>query len=121
MQHTADLPPADELTTSELTRQLNAHLLPGATATTVIHECPAQCQFGVPRSWIIQAHKAARRGRVQDDGTKFLPYHEHDNRELLESLSVKLGFDIAVIDAAAEGDTEPLVNAMYDGLRELSK
>lgn len=52
-----------------------------------------------------------------DNGTRHLAYHEYRKREIAESLSVKLGFDIKVIRVAEEEEEEadavrPLLGAI---------
>jgi hypothetical protein len=113
------VPPADELDTRELATTLCHQLLPGATACTPLDDELEHAAAGVPRSWLIQAHKAARR-RDPNDDTTVDAYLHHDDHELLASLSVKLDFDLDEIDTSPAGrPPRPVLVALYDGLREL--
>lgn len=113
------VPPADQLETYEIASLLCHRILPGATSTALLgeewthrHEC------GLPRSWLLQVHKAARRHRDIDDGTQHMEYYQYSDRELAESLSAKLDFELEVVDQAAEGTLGPILEAVYEGFRE---
>jgi hypothetical protein len=114
------VPPPDELDTLELATTLCHQLLPGATVRTPLDDNELEhTAAGVPRSWLIQAHKAARH-RDPNDDTTVDAYIHYDDHELLASLSVKLDFDLNEIDTSPAGrPPRPVLVALYDGLREL--
>jgi hypothetical protein len=113
------VPPAAELDTRELATTLCHQLLPGATVRTPLDDEFEHAAAGVPRSWLIQAHKAARRRDTNDD-TTVDAYLHYDDHELLASLSVKLDFDFDEIDTSPAGrPPRPVLVALYDGLRDL--
>lgn len=115
-----DLPPATELSTDQLAHQLCHHLLNGPTSTRLYHEAMVDDDIGIPRSWLIASHKAARRRRPNDDGTAHMTYHEHSDAEILASLSVKLEFDLEACKTATQnGNDRVVLAAIYDGLRDL--
>jgi len=113
------VPPADGLDTRELATTLSQELLPGAAVHTLLDDDELEhAAAGVPRSWLIQAHKAARR-RDPDD-TTVDAYIHYDDHELLASLSVKLDFELDKIDTSPAGrPSRPILVALYDGLRQL--
>lgn len=111
-----DLPPAEELSTDRLATLLCHRLLPGATSTT----CYPKGTYRVPDSWLIAAHKAARRHRPQDDGQVHLRYSKYTAEEILGSLSVKLDFDLEAVKEAAENEEDRVIlEALYTGLCDL--
>lgn len=115
-----NVPPADELDTPELAHTLCHQLLPGPTTTSLLvddeFDHPAA---GLPRSWLIQAHKASRR-QNPDDHTTVDIYIHHSDTELLASLSAKLDFDLEAVQGAAENNNQrPVLEGLYTGLRQL--
>jgi len=111
------LPPADELSTNRIATLLCHRLLPGATSTTRF----PHGTYRLPESWLIAAHKAARRHRPQDDGKIHMRYTKYTEEEILGSLSVKLQFDLETIkQAAADGNDQVVLTAVYSGLRALT-
>jgi hypothetical protein len=119
-RRSVQVPPADELETRELSSTLCQELLPGATGRTLLDDDELEhAAAGVPRSWLIQAHKAARH-HDPDDDTTVDAYIHYDDHELLVSLSVKLDFDLNKLDTSpASRPSRPILVALYDGLREL--
>jgi hypothetical protein len=93
-------------------------LLDGPTSTQVLVVDESVRETPLPRSWLVAAHRTARRLRPMDDHRERIDYHEYTDEEILASLSVKLDFNL---DEVQEGSQEDAIEVLYYGLKELDE